>query len=72
MAIVKKQFDVGGMHCGSCAAGIQMVLSTQDGIKNAAVSWDTKSGEVEFDDSKVTVEQIQKAVSELGYSATPK
>ncbi|MSR76121.1 MAG: heavy-metal-associated domain-containing protein [Candidatus Ryanbacteria bacterium] len=72
MAIVKKQFDVGGMHCGSCAAGIQMVLSTQDGIKNAAVSWDNKSGEVEFDDSKVTVEQIQKSVAELGYSATPK
>ncbi|MEK7630871.1 MAG: heavy metal-associated domain-containing protein [Patescibacteria group bacterium] len=72
MAIVKKQFDVGGMHCGSCAAGIQMVLSTQDGIQNASVSWDTKSGEVEFDDSKVTVEQIQKSVSELGYSATAK
>lgn len=72
MAIIKKQFDVGGMHCGACAAGISMLLSTTDGIKSANISWEAKSGEVEFDDSKITVEGIQKAVSEIGYSATPK
>lgn len=72
MSIVKKQFDIEGMHCGSCAAGINMLLSTQDGIQSANISWDTKSGEIEFDDSKISVEQIQKAVKDIGYFATPK
>lgn len=66
-----KHFNVEGMHCGACAAGIQMLLSTTDGVKNATVDYDNKKGEVDFDESKITVEGIQKAVEELGYKVIP-
>ncbi len=59
------------MHCGSCAVGIQMILSATPGVSSANVSYDTKLGDVEFDDLTVNVEQIQKAVADLGYKATP-
>lgn len=72
MAAVKKQFQIDGMHCGACAVGIQMILSNQDGVKNVNVNYESKAGEVEFDDTKTTVESIQKAVADLGYKATPK
>lgn len=72
MAIVTKEFDVGGMHCGACAAGINMLLGSTDGVKSANISWETKSGTIEYDDEKITLEGIQKAVKDIGYSATPK
>ena len=71
MAVVKKHFDVTGMHCGSCAMGIQMYLSSTDGIKNVTVDYNTKKADVEYDDAQVTVEQIEKGVEELGYSVKP-
>ena len=71
MAMIKKQFDVGGMHCGSCAAGIQMFLSSTDGIKNVTVDYNTKKADVEYDDEKVDVDVIVKGVEELGYTAKP-
>lgn len=69
--MIKKQFDVTGMHCGSCAMGIQMYLSSTDGIKNVTVDYNTKKADVEYDDGQVTVEQIVKGVEELGYGAKP-
>ncbi|MEK7643418.1 MAG: heavy metal-associated domain-containing protein [Patescibacteria group bacterium] len=72
MATVKKEFQIDGMHCGSCAIGIQMVLTATDGVTGANISYEAKSGEVEFDDTKINTESIEKAVSELGYKATPK
>jgi len=71
MAVTKKQFEVGGMHCGSCAAGIQMFLSSTDGVQNVTVDYNTKKADVEYDDGKVNVEQIVKGVEELGYTAKP-
>lgn len=69
--MTKKHFDIGGMHCGSCAAGIQMFLSSTDGVKNVTVDYNTKKADVEYDDEKVKVEQIVKGVEELGYTAKP-
>ena len=68
----KVQFSIEGMHCGSCAAGIKMVLDNTDGVLNASADWDSKSGEVEFDEEKIQWEDILKAIEELGYKATAK
>ena len=59
-----------GMHCGSCATGIQMLVSSMDGVQSVFVDYDAKKGTFEFDDSKVTKDQIVKAILELGYKAT--
>lgn len=59
-----------GMHCGSCAVGIQMLTSQMDGVKSAEVSYDGKKGTFEFDSSKVTKDQIVKSIAELGYQAS--
>jgi len=57
------------MHCGACATGIQMLVSSMDGVKSIFVDYDTKKGTVEFDPSKVTKDQIIKSIEELGYKA---
>ena len=66
------QFSIEGMHCGSCAAGIKMVLDNTGGVLNATADWDSKSGGVEYDDEKIKLEDILKVIEELGYKATPK
>ena len=71
MAIIKKKYDVGGMHCGACATGIQMLVSGEDGIKNISVDYNTKKAEIEYDDAVINDEKIAKAISELGYTIKP-
>ena len=71
MAIIKKKYDVTGMHCGACATGIQMYLSNTDGVKSVSVDYNTKKAEVEYDDAKINDDGIAKNVTELGYTIKP-
>jgi len=72
MANVKKvDLEIEGMHCNSCASGIQMVLQSTDGVLSASASYDSKKGEVEFDEDKTSIDTIVKAIEQLGYKATP-
>lgn len=69
--IKKVAFSIEGMHCGSCAAGIKMVLQNLNGVTKSSADWEKKMGEVEFDEDKVKLNDILKAVEELGYKAIP-
>ncbi len=66
----KVEFKIEGMHCGSCAVGIQMLTSQMDGVKSAEVSYEGKRGVFEFDPAKTNKEAIVKAIAELGYKAS--
>ena len=66
----KITLQISGMHCGACATGIQMFVSQMDGVGSVFVDYDTKKGVFEFDPSKVTKDQIIKAIEELGYKAS--
>jgi copper chaperone CopZ len=70
--IKKIQLNIEGMHCDSCAIGIQMVLENTDGVKKSLVYYDKKLAEVEFDEDKVALKNLIKAISELGYKAAIK
>lgn len=63
-------FSVQGMDCSACAAAIESRLKSTPGVKAAHVSYEQKRADVEFDQTKVSVEQLQKAIAEAGYRAT--
>ena len=65
----KIELQIDGMHCGSCAVGIQMLVSQMDGVKSVSVDYDAKKGVFEFDPTKVKKEQIVKEIEGLGYKA---
>jgi len=67
--MVKKVYNIDGMHCGSCAIGIEMFLSNTEGVTSAKVQWDQKRGEVEYDETKLKDEDIIKAIDEAGFKA---
>ncbi|MCH7605026.1 heavy-metal-associated domain-containing protein [Patescibacteria group bacterium] len=66
----KIELHIEGMHCGSCATGIQMLTSQMDGVGEVFVDYDGKKGTFEMDSSKVSKEDLVKAIAELGYQAS--
>lgn len=66
----KVALHIEGMHCGSCAVGIQMLVSQMDGVASISVDYDGKKAVVEFDLAKVTKGAMVKAIAELGYQAS--
>jgi len=48
-----------------------MFLSNEDGVKTVTVDYDTKKGEVEYDDEKINEEKIVKGIEQLGYTSRP-
>lgn len=63
---MKKDFNIKGMHCASCALNIEKKLNKTPGVKNANVSYATEKASVEYegDDKK-----ILQAVKDSGYDA---
>jgi copper chaperone CopZ len=62
--------DIAGMRCGACAVGLELMLAKKKGIKSAKVSLNERMAVVEYDTAIVTLSDISKAVSDLGYIAT--
>ena len=62
---MKKILKIEGMHCSSCAFGVEMLLNTK-GVKSK-VDFDSKKAEIEFDESKTSIEEIKKEIEKSGY-----
>ncbi|MHB9100162.1 MAG: heavy-metal-associated domain-containing protein [Sulfuricella sp.] len=67
MTIVRKVFRVEGMHCGSCAISTGMILKNLKGIKSARADYDSRSAEVEYEDTEVAPADMDLALEGLGY-----
>lgn len=67
---MKKEFDISGMHCISCADSIEKEVLKMDRITSAKVDFTNEVLVVEGE--KISNEQIQKIVKELGYKVGPK
>ncbi|MGI8425805.1 MAG: heavy metal translocating P-type ATPase [Actinomycetota bacterium] len=65
------ELSVEGMTCGSCAARIQKVLARQPGVEDANVNLATNQANVTYVPASVTIAELQKAISKIGYSIKP-
>ena len=67
MAREKFILKVRGMHCAACAVLINKVLSKQKGIFEVNASFGAERVKLDFDSAVISLEQIQKIVSQMGY-----
>lgn len=65
-------FDVEGMTCSSCEQHVMHAVNELEGIVNVAASFEKANAKVEFDDSKITKEDIEKAINSTGYKVINK
>ncbi len=63
-------FDVDGMTCASCALRIERVLSRQEGVEEAAVSFAGLEARVKVAPG-IDLDQLSTAVSKIGYQIRP-
>ncbi|MBI4101357.1 MAG: heavy metal translocating P-type ATPase [Candidatus Nealsonbacteria bacterium] len=63
----KEIFKIKGMHCASCAMTIQKAVLKLPGIKKAEVSFGSETLLAEYDEKSVSLKDLSKAVSDVGY-----
>lgn len=66
----KTDLDVTGMHCASCAVNINKGLSKAEGVKEANVNFSTAKATIEFDESKISEQDLIAIVRKRGYDAS--
>jgi len=66
--IRKVTLKIKGIHCAGCIKAIQSYLSDIDGISKCEVNLANESASIEFDQSKVSIDDIEKAIEDIGYS----
>ena len=65
----KVLLKIDGMTCSACSSGLEKYLNKQDGIKEAVVNLVMNNASVEYDDTKLTLEQVEKFVEEAGFTS---
>ena len=61
--------DIDGMTCAACAARIERILSKNENVLDASVSFPLKSAIVDIADENSNLEEIIKSVNKIGYKA---
>jgi len=69
--MIKKTFKVSDMTCSNCAMKLESLEDTLDGVKEINASYHRLEMVIEYDESKLTDEQIVNAVKKKGYTAIP-
>lgn len=67
--MLHKTLKIEGMTCAACAKAVERASKKLDGVENAGVNLATEKLDIDFDENKVTVDDIQKAVEKAGYKA---
>ena len=56
-----------GMHCTGCEETVQAEITKLDGIKSVKADHVNKTVTVQYDDKKVTLDQVKAAIVNAGY-----
>jgi copper chaperone CopZ len=67
--MLKKTFRVPDMHCANCSMRIESIEDELPGIKEVNASYHKQNMVVEYDETKVSEDQIVAAVKKKGYQA---
>jgi len=60
-----------GMHCGACALNVDDALEELDGVRRSKTSFPRARAKVDYDETRVTPADLQRAIKQLGYDARP-
>jgi Cation transport ATPase len=69
--MIKRTFKVPDMSCTNCAMKLESLEDTLDGVREINASYHKLQMTIEYDENKLTDEQIIAAVKKKGYQAVP-
>ncbi|NGX55892.1 MAG: Copper-exporting P-type ATPase A [Candidatus Anoxychlamydiales bacterium] len=68
----KIEISIENMHCSSCVKKIEDDVKKIDGIKKINVSFANNKAYIEYDESKINLNQIFEEIKKIGYKAIEK
>jgi mercuric ion transport protein len=66
------EFTISGMTCASCEEHVNHEVNKLTGIIKSTASYESGNANIEFDNSKTSTAEIEKAINSTGYSVTDK
>ena len=63
----RAELKISGMHCATCAITVEESLSNIPDVSTVKVNFGTDTAQVEFDPTKVSLSELEKAVKDAGY-----
>jgi len=63
-----EKIKVNGMNCGSCVFAVENSIKDLDGVNEAKADLESGMVDLEFDSSKVSIDEINEAVEEAGFT----
>jgi len=67
--MLKQTFSIPDMHCSNCSMKLESIEDDFPAIKQIDASYHKQQMTVEYDETKLTVEEIIAAVKKKGYQA---
>ena len=67
--MIKKTFKIPDMTCSNCAMKLESLEDSLDGVQEINASYHRLNLVIEFDESKLSEEQIIAAIRKKGYTA---
>lgn len=64
----KHTFHTTDMHCSNCVMRIESLEDTLPGVASIKASYHHQTVVVEFDETRISLEQIISAIKDLGYT----
>lgn len=69
--MIKQTFKIPDMTCSNCAMKLESLEDSLEGVKEINASYHRLEMVIEYDETKLSVEQIIAAVKKKGYQAIP-
>lgn len=67
--MLKKTFRVSDMYCSNCAMKIDSLEDDLPGVKSVSASYQKSQVVVEYDETRLTTDEIIRAIKIQGYTA---
>lgn len=65
----KKNLKISGMTCTACARAVERSTKKLEGVEESSVNFATEKLSIEYDETKVDLEEIVSAIKKSGYEA---
>ncbi|OXU19849.1 hypothetical protein TSAR_002000 [Trichomalopsis sarcophagae] len=70
--IKEVEMHITGMTCSSCVSKIEKTVKQLPGVQSAMVSLVTQKGKINYDPSKISVDEITDCVKKIGFGVSTK
>lgn len=64
---MQKELTVEGMTCNHCKSAVEGALAEESGVTTATADIDAGLVNVNYDDSKVSLDKIKEVIEDQGY-----